>query len=173
MTKYAQGAIPHGTHNGYSNYKCRCFQCTQANTVYNAIQRERRIERGVCVECGDPAQNGVRCDKHRQLNSVNRQKCECGHRRKHHKVACSKCACVVFAKSARKKTGGRYSVLLTLEEKALALAKMRDTLKERWLIRYPEVDPDIAKKIYREGYQAGHQRARDTAKRKIFDRIAS
>lgn len=171
MTRYAQGVIPHGTANGYQNYRCRCFQCREAFNLLSAQHRDRRRERNVCMECGDPAVNGTRCDKHAAINRERAHKCMCGHRRQHHKPECTKCGCTEFQRIVRKKAAGGWQSLSPNDRQA-ALSKMRDTLKARWAERFPGVDPEVAKAIYREGYQAGHQRARETAKRKILDRIA-
>lgn len=36
--------IPHGTHNGYTNHKCRCELCREANRVYKRAWTERNRE---------------------------------------------------------------------------------------------------------------------------------
>lgn len=169
MTRYAQGVIPHGTDSGYRNYKCRCHECRAAFNLRAADYRQRRRERNVCMECGEAALNGMRCEKHAAINSERSHKCSCGHRRAHHKPACAKCGCAEFQRITRKKI--KKWAILSKEEKAAALAKLRDTTKERWRARFPNIDPEVAKAIYREGYQAGHQRARASATRKILSRL--
>lgn len=41
---HAQGLPPddprHGTHNGYSNYGCRCGACSQVWSAYNRARRQ-------------------------------------------------------------------------------------------------------------------------------------
>lgn len=54
------GRIPHGTANGYNNYKCRCVLCREAWRVYHA----NRVATP-CVDCGQPCSGrykpGSRC----------------------------------------------------------------------------------------------------------------
>lgn len=162
-----KGPIPHGTHNGYNNYRCRCYSCRAANTIACNAARRTRIERGVCIECGDVALNGTRCEKHRAAVNEGRHKCECDHRRTHHKPACSKCGCSEFKKAIPKRRGHkpRVSLLHPLspeqQKRISELNRVRkEGIRNRWLARYPGIDPQVAMKIYREGYQAGHQRGR-------------
>lgn len=36
----ANRAIPHGTHNGYQNYKCSCVECRRANAANQKRYRD-------------------------------------------------------------------------------------------------------------------------------------
>jgi hypothetical protein len=36
------GPVQHGTYNGYTNYRCRCRHCKDAN---NAFERQRTVHR--------------------------------------------------------------------------------------------------------------------------------
>jgi len=57
--------IPHGTHRGYQNHKCRCEKCTKANTDYVTKRRVKlrtseKIPHGTITGYGDYS---CRCDK--------------------------------------------------------------------------------------------------------------
>jgi len=48
MTK--KKSIPHGTYNGYKNYKCRCVACTKAHTKYTYELIAKRADMmGPCI----------------------------------------------------------------------------------------------------------------------------
>jgi len=66
VPKVPAGPVPHGTTNGYANYRCRCAECREANNarmkavlsdhpeyrkVKNERQRQRRFER-IALEPG-------------------------------------------------------------------------------------------------------------------------
>lgn len=55
----------HGTPSCYSNHRCRCLQCRVAWTNYCKQNRERRVAKGLCIQCSEPRLDGhVRCRKH-------------------------------------------------------------------------------------------------------------
>jgi len=37
--------IPHGTANGYNNYRCRCNECRDARRKYATLTRQRSLQR--------------------------------------------------------------------------------------------------------------------------------
>lgn len=45
----------HGTYNGYSNLKCRCDRCREANTAYCRAARERAAASARCPSCNGSA----------------------------------------------------------------------------------------------------------------------
>lgn len=51
----ALAQIPHGTYNGYNNYRCRCDKCVaagrKANVEYNRRWRKRQYAARPMVEC--------------------------------------------------------------------------------------------------------------------------
>jgi hypothetical protein len=55
---YSLISLPHGTHNGYGNYGCRCARCRAANTAYlvpkmrERRNREQQARDLVECECG-------------------------------------------------------------------------------------------------------------------------
>ena len=44
--------IPHGTRNGYNNYKCRCDDCRAAARDYRPPKPPARREHGAACPCG-------------------------------------------------------------------------------------------------------------------------
>lgn len=42
MRTVRTGPTPHGTYNGYTNYRCRCRPCKDANNEFERLRRERR-----------------------------------------------------------------------------------------------------------------------------------
>lgn len=52
-----RGPTPHGTYNGYTNYRCRCAACRDAN---NAFERERKRRNKLPVNLETARQNAER-----------------------------------------------------------------------------------------------------------------
>lgn len=67
---------PHGTPNGYFNYKCRCEPCKAAGRAYQLPRTKDRWEKG--LEPSDPRHGsyngylnyGCRCNECREANRV-------------------------------------------------------------------------------------------------------
>lgn len=137
----------------------------EAARVYVAVARQNRRELGQCQECTEPAIEGQRrCVRHTEKLRLRQQACGCGHFRYQHKHAgCRACDCREFVKRQPPTDAERIERLKpywTPEHSARARAKAVEATERRWAEKYPGVPIDDARRIYREGYQAGHQQAR-------------
>ncbi len=60
--------IPHGTHNGYANYGCRCDECRTATSAY---QRMKRAERKASADKPEGFKHGT-------VGTYTNHLCRCG-----------------------------------------------------------------------------------------------
>lgn len=59
--------IPHGTVNGYENYKCHCKACREAAAKQHTDYTHRLRAEGKCITCRGPSPDKWHCDRCREI----------------------------------------------------------------------------------------------------------
>lgn len=73
-SRQVHSGLVHGTINGYTTYRCRCSECREANRVFGAAARAKRLARPVPDAMHGTVNGyygyGCRCEKCQQARRV-------------------------------------------------------------------------------------------------------